>query len=316
MGRITVAAPRLVILHRLVIASLTARLTLALVTATAGVADEPSPGPDARDSASETAAATPSAAAEPPSSREVAGDAEPTGPSEPRSSHDITGDAEPPSSQDDSGGAEPTGPSESSEVADQDAPPRRRFMVGLEGLVVQAPALRSDAVRFDPRFIGRNVSLAGLGVLGRLRVHPRIAVEATVRSGSVRYAGRETDEQDDVVSQDQVMADLGVLLFVARGELAHLAFDAGIGGMGTRVKYELDREGTQLFGSGLVRVGADVEFLVKRIAFVVSVRGYGAFTDRDRARNRGPLLQGKTLRSPVPTLSTMLVGSAGVAYRF
>ncbi len=168
---------------------------------------------------------------------------------------------------------------------------------------------------FDPRFIGRSVSLGGLGLLGRLRVHPRIGVEAVVRSGSVRYAGRE-GEDDDVVSHDQVMADLGVLLFVARGDLAHLAFDAGIGGMGTRISYELDRDGTQLFGSGFTRVGADAEFLVKRIAFVLSVRAYGVFTDRSRVRNRGELMVGKSPVAPVPALQTYLVASGGIAYRF
>src|SRR5690606_38864063 len=184
-----------------------------------------------------------------------------------------------------------------------------------EGVVVQAPPLRPQIVRFDPRFLGRSVSLGGLGLLGRLRLHPRIAVETTVRSGSVRYAGRG-DDSSAVVSQDQVMADLGVLLYVARGDMAQLAFDAGLGGMGTRVVYELDREGTQLFGSGLVRVGADAEFLVKRIAFVISVRSYGVFTGRDRVSNEGPLLEGKELAAPVPALQTFLVGSPGIGYRF
>ena len=199
-------------------------------------------------------------------------------------------------------------------LSDQ-TPLDRRFILGIEGVVIQAPPLRPDIVRFDPRFIGRSVSLAGLGLVARMRLHPRIGIEAVVRSGSVRYASRE-GENDDVVSQDQVMADLGVLLFVAQGEIAQLAFDAGLGGMGTRISYELEREGTQLFGSGLVRVGADAEFLVKRIAFVVSGRAYGVFTDRDRVRNRGDLLDGTTARSPVPALQTYLVGSGGIAYRF
>jgi hypothetical protein len=196
-----------------------------------------------------------------------------------------------------------------------DPVPERRFLLGVEGVVVQAPPLRPEIVRFDPRFLGRSVSLGGLGLLGRLQVHPRIAVETTVRSGSVRYAGRE-DEDKSIVSQDQVMADLGVLLYVARGDVAQIAFDAGMGGMGTRVVYELEREGTQLFGSGLVRVGVDAEFLFKRIAFVVSVRSYGVFTDRDRSSLRGALLAGKTLLAPVATFQTFLVASGGIAYRF
>jgi hypothetical protein len=193
--------------------------------------------------------------------------------------------------------------------------PERRFLLGVEGVVMQAPPLRPEIVRFDPRFLGRSASLGGLGLLGRLQLHPRIGIEAGVRSGSVRYAGRG-EEDGPVISQDQVMADVGVLLYVARGDIAQLAFDAGVGGMGTRVVYELDREGTQLFGSGLVRVGADVEFLVNRIAFVLSVRSYGVLTDRDRVRERGALLEGKGLRAPVPTLQTFLVASAGIAYRF
>jgi hypothetical protein len=196
-----------------------------------------------------------------------------------------------------------------------DPVPERRFLLGVEGVVVLAPPLRPEVVRFDPRFLGRSVSLGGLGLLGRLQLHPRIGVEAVVRSGSVRYAGRQ-DEDGPVVSQDQVMADLGVMLYVARGDIAQLAFDAGVGGMGTRVVYELEREGSQLFGSGLVRVGADAEFLFKRIAFTISVRSYGVFTDRDRVSQRGALLEGKALHAPVPTLATLLVASAGVAYRF
>jgi hypothetical protein len=86
--------------------------------------------------------------------------------------------------------------------------------------------------------------------------------------------------------------------------------------LGTRVVYELEREGTQLFGAGLVRVGADAEFLFKRIAFVVSVRSYGVFTDRDRSSLRGALLEGKTLLAPVATFQTFLVASGGIAYRF
>ncbi|MCA9712198.1 MAG: hypothetical protein KDK70_40555, partial [Myxococcales bacterium] len=199
--------------------------------------------------------------------------------------------------------------------ADDDTPLERRFILGIEGVVIQAPPLRPDVVHFDPRFIGRSVSLSGLGLLARLRLHPRIGVEAVVRSGSVRYASRE-GEDEAVVSQDQVMADLGVLLFVARGDVAHLGFDAGLGGLGTRVSYELSRTGTQLFGSGLVRVGADAEFLVKRVAFVLSLRAYGVFTDPDRVRNRGELLADKVVRSPVPALQTYLVASGGIAYRF
>ena len=297
---ITVADARLVILRKPVIASLPTRLALALLAAPPSA--DGGTGPASTQTADAQVATTSSRghSAGPAEVDEVA----------PRSGADAPVTAEPSADADNP-----------PQVEDEDEailarPPQRRFMLGLEGLVVQAPPLRPDAVSLDPRFLGRSVSLAGLGIFGRVRLHHRVAVETTVRSGSVRYAGRQSDADDDVVSHDQVMADVGVLLFVARGEIAQLAFDGGLGAMGSRVKYELDREGTQLFASGLVRVGADAEFLVKRIAFVVSVRAYGAFTNRDRVRNQGPLLEGRTLRSPVPALQTMLVGSAGVAYRF
>jgi|GEM_PF-2856968 len=195
---------------------------------------------------------------------------------------------------------------------------RRKFLVGVEGLIAQAPPLRPRIIDLDPRFLGRFVALGGFGLFGRYRPVPLIGVEAGVRSASLRYADRDSD---GVTSQDNVLADVGVLMYVARGEVAQFAFDAGIGGMWGRIAYEpaSGENGTQTYGSGLVRVGADAEFLVKRIAFTLSVRMLGVFTDPARAKASGALFEGTRLElreAPVPRTQTWLVGSAGIAYRF
>lgn len=195
---------------------------------------------------------------------------------------------------------------------------RRRFLVGIEGVVMQAPPLRPGVVRLDPRFVGRTVALGGLGLFGRFRPVPILALDLGVRSGSLRY----TDRGDDgIIAEDHVLAEAGVLLFVARGDVAQFAFDGGIGGAFNRVEYQPagGPSGKQVFGSGLVRAGGDVEFVLKRVAIVLSLRAYGVFTDRDRVDNSGELLEEATpaaRKAPVPALQTWLVGSAGVAYRF
>lgn len=228
-------------------------------------------------------------------------------------------------------------PTDEAEGADPDAgadpdepPPRRRrrgfaaistpgdgrkFLVGIEGVVMQAPVLRTEAARLDPRFIGRSVVLGGLGILGRYRPVPVIGFDVSVRSGSLRYTDRD---DESLIATDHVMAEAGVLVYLIRAESTQLAIDGGLGGAFNRVEYDLvDRpSGVQTFGSGLVRAGADIEFSFKRIAVLLSLRSYGVFTDRDRVRNRGALLQGTNARGPLPTLSTWLVGSAGIAYRF
>jgi hypothetical protein len=193
----------------------------------------------------------------------------------------------------------------------------RRFMVGLEAVGLQVPALRSMVADIDPRFVGSTATMGGAGLFGRFRAVPLVAVELAVRSGSVRY---RDDADDDVVSQDLILADTGVLLYLARGEVGQLALDAGIGGIFNRVKYELaDREGTQAFGSGFVRVGVDAEFLVKRVAFVLSLRSYGVFTVRENVRNKGEIMaqaSADARRAPAPALQTFVAAAAGVAYRF
>ena len=195
---------------------------------------------------------------------------------------------------------------------------RRRFLVGIEGVVMQAPPLRPSIVRVDPRFVGRTVALGGLGIFGRFRPMPIVAFDLSVRSGSLRLTDRD---DDSVIAQDHVLAEAGVLLFVARGDVAQFAFDGGVGGAFNRIGYDPEGgpSGRQIFGSGLVRVGGDVEFVLKRVAIVLSLRAYGVFTDRDNVDEKGELFEDapEALRkAPVPTMQTWLVGSAGVAYRF
>lgn len=211
----------------------------------------------------------------------------------------------------------PFAPAEDEDAVDE-TPDRRRFMIGLQGVVFQAPPLRTTLLWVDPRFVGRSVALGGVGLFGRFRPRPIVGFDVGVRSGSLRYSD---DDNDTVILQDQVMADLGVLLFLGRGKIAQLAVAGGLGGMFNRVGYDVENgpDGRQIFGSGLVYVGAEAEFLVKRVAFVLSFRSYGVFTDRDAVNDKGPIFASASSEdrlAPVPTLQTALVGAAGIAYRF
>ena len=194
-------------------------------------------------------------------------------------------------------------------------PGNRKWMVGIEGVVMQAPPLRTEVVTIDARFVGRSVALGGLGVFGRYRPLSIVGFDLAIRSGSVRYGGRG---DDSVTSQDQVMIDPGVMLYVGRGDVAQFAFSGGLGAMFTRIGYDLDNgpDGRQFFGSGLVRAGAEAEFIVKRVAFVLAFRTYGIFTDRSIVTNRGELFDVTGRDAPVAAVQTVLVGSAGIAYRF
>jgi hypothetical protein len=211
----------------------------------------------------------------------------------------------------------PVGVSGSARAGADSAARARRFMVGLEGVGMQVPTLKTPIATVDPRFVGSTTTLGGVGLFGRFRPRPIVGVDLGVRSGSVRYKG---EEDDDVMSQDLLAVDAGVLLYLAHGEVGQLALGAGMGGLCHRVRYEFDdRRGTQTFGSGLVRLGADAEFLVKRVAFVLSLRSYGVFTARDNVANRGAIMRDASenaRRAPVETLQTFVVASAGVAYRF
>jgi hypothetical protein len=219
------------------------------------------------------------------------------------------------------GAAAKPGKGDSAEPADKDPGDTgvkpRRFMLGLEAVGLQVPALRTRVANIDPRYVGSTATMGGAGLLGRFRPVPLVGLELGVRSGSVRY---RNDGNDDVVSQDLVLADAGVLLYLARGEVGQLALDGGIGGIYNRVKYELaEQEGIQAFGSGFVRVGVDAEFLVKRVAFVLSLRSYGVFTVRENVKNKGEIMARASASdrlAPAPTLQTFVAAAAGVAYRF
>jgi len=190
-------------------------------------------------------------------------------------------------------------------------------MIGIEAVAIQAPPLHTHLIRFDRRYIGQNTTLGGAGIFGRWRANDRIALDLGVRSGSLRVQR----ESDDLVAQDLLIAELGALLYLAHGEIGHLAIDGGLGGLGHQIRYSRSDglEGTQRVGALLFRVGVDVEILLKRLAFVISLRAYGVITDRKRTQSRGAIFEGEDPAyrlAPVPVFQTNMVGTAGVAYRF
>lgn len=191
----------------------------------------------------------------------------------------------------------------------------RRVLIAIEGVAMQVPTLRPDVVTLDRRFLGATTTLGGAGLLTRFRPNPWIAIEGGIRTGSVRY--RSFADETLQVSQDLVLFEAGVLLYVARGRYAHLGVDAGGGGFYNRLRYvTVDSEGVQSYGSGALRVGLNLEVLLRRIAFVFSLRSYGLIASR-YARVSGPLFDGsETTQTPVAHLQTYLVGSFGVGYRF
>lgn len=199
------------------------------------------------------------------------------------------------------------------------APPDgRAFALGVEGTILTAPPLRTRVVYVDPRFVGRSTALGGLGVFGRYRPLSFIGFDANIRTGSMRLRAQD---DDTTISTDQVLADLGALLYLGRGKVSQFALSGGLGGQFQRVRYELDSglRGTQSFGAFTIRVGAEAEFLVNRVAFVLSFRTYGVVTPRKNARSSGALFDGRSgedTYAPVAALQTYLAGSAGIAYRF
>lgn len=197
-------------------------------------------------------------------------------------------------------------------------PDGRKFMVGIDGTIVQASPIRAEVVRLDPRFVGRSVAMGGLGLFGRYRPISLIGFDLGAHSGSLRY--RDPDDDDaGSVARDQVLIDAAVLLYLGRGEVAQFAVSSGLGGVYNRIGYAAadGREGRQTFGSAAFRLGAEAEFLVKRVAFVLSFRSYALLTDRDRVRGSGALVETSDVsRAPVPTFATQLLGSAGIAFRF
>ena len=197
-------------------------------------------------------------------------------------------------------------------------PSTRRFMVGLEGVALQTAPLHTRLIRFDRRYIGQNTTLGGAGIFGRWRANDRVALDLGVRSGTLRV---ERAEGEELVAQDLLLAELGALLYIAHGEIGHLAVDGGVGGLGNQIRYSGSdgREGTQRVGAALFRAGLDIELLLNRLAFVISLRAYGVITDRKRTRSEGTIFEGvePSLRlAPVPVFQTHMIGAAGVAYRF
>jgi hypothetical protein len=202
-------------------------------------------------------------------------------------------------------------------AAAADRPPRvRKFLLGVEGIGLQVPALRPKIAALDTRYLGPTVTLGGIGVIGRWQVVPLVALELAVRSGSLRYHTR-----GDVISQDMLLAEAGALLYLLRNSIGHLALDGGAGGLVHAIRYDLhDRpRGSQRVGAALIHVGVDLEVRLRRIAFTASLRSYGVISDVARTRAHGALFDGvpeSQRRAPVAVFSTYLLGSVGIAYRF
>lgn len=197
-------------------------------------------------------------------------------------------------------------------------PDGRPFALGVEGTILTTPPLRTRVVYVDPRFVGRSTALGGLGVFGRYRPLSFIGFDANVRTGSMRLRAQDNDT---TISTDQVLADVGALLYLGRGKVSQFALSSGLGGQFQRVRYDLDSglRGTQSFGAFTIRVGAEAEFLVNRVAFVLSFRTYGVVTARKNTRSAGALFDGRSgedTYAPVAAFQTYLAGSAGIAYRF
>lgn len=195
-------------------------------------------------------------------------------------------------------------------------PRARRFMLGIEGVGLQVPALRPRITALDARYLGSSVTLGGVGLVGRWHVVPLVGLELGVRSGSLRYRGGQ-----GLISQDMVLIEAGTLLYLARGAIGHLALDGGGGGLLHAIRYELDGRpgGSQIVGAALLHVGVDLELRLRRVAFTASLRAYGVISDVARTRTRGALFEGVSERlrqAPVATFQTYLLGSVGIAYRF
>lgn len=194
----------------------------------------------------------------------------------------------------------------------------RRFLVGLEGVGTQVPVPRSDVFRIDPRFSGDSGTLIGLGLVGRYRPIELISLEATLRSGSIRYRR----EDGDTLLQDLLLADLGLILWLARGKVGQFGLDAGWGGAFNQIRTTFGEEtSSQRYGSATFRAGADVELRGRRLAFIMALRGYGVLTDPRAVSNRGALFEGLAGsdvggRAPSPVFQAWVAGSLGIAYRF
>lgn len=199
-----------------------------------------------------------------------------------------------------------------------DLPPQsRRFVLGVSGVIVSAPPIDPDVVSLDPRQTGRTATLAGGGLWGRYRPVSMLGVELGVHTGSVRYRSN-SNTSDLLISHTQVLIDGAALLYLGRGAVAQFALSGGIGGLISTVGYEQGNlDGSQTWGSAVFRIGGEVEFLLKRVAFTLSLRNYAVLTKRDHVRNRGEfVMRSATRLAPVATFQSMVFASIGVAYRF
>ena len=202
---------------------------------------------------------------------------------------------------------------------DRDSPsarPTRRWSFGLQGVGMQVPVLDSPLARIDPRFVGRSVTMIGVGLQGRFTPVHLLSLEVGTWSGSVRY--RDGDRAS--VAHDVVLTDIGTVLWVWSSQAGRFGIDGGGGAGFNLARYDLQSgEGRQRWASGFVRSGLDVEVLTRRVSFSFAVRFFGVMTDRRSVANRGEVLagaSGEAERAPVATFQTYVVGSAGVAYRF
>lgn len=221
------------------------------------------------------------------------------------------------------------------------------FLLALGVTGLQVPIVRPSVVRLDPRATGRATTMIGGAASLRwvprvndtVRGGPWIGLDVGFRSGSVRFRDATEEgaadspppatSQPNTLSSAKVAHDVfafetAALLYLAKSQFARLAVDAGGGGMVQLVRYDLAADdASQRFGSGFVRLGATVEVLVSRVAFVFDLRGYGVVTDRRAVVSRGAVFSDEAkaanperARAPVATMQTMLVGSAGLAVRF
>lgn len=208
--------------------------------------------------------------------------------------------------------ADPSPAGWQSSQAKRRAPPlhARPWIIGVEAVVLETAPLRPDVVTLAGPRPRRSITMAGVGGFVRYMPIRFIGFDVGVHSASARYRSNAAGES---VSHNQLLLDAGVLLYLGRGEIAQFALSGGAGGQLARVDYDFGEsaQGVQRYGSALLRLGAEAEFHYKRFAFLMSARGYGVYTDRDRVRGDSELG-----RAPVTTLQAYILGSAGLAIRF
>jgi hypothetical protein len=153
-------------------------------------------------------------------------------------------------------------------------------------------------------------------VFFRFRPVPIVGFDLSITSGSLRYKDSASGLR---IRQDHALWSVGMLLYLTQSKVAQFALSGGTGALAHVVRYDgRARDGKQVFGSGLVFVGAEGEFLLKRVGFILSIRMYGIGTPRS-TRTSGQLFEGASSgekRAPLPRFQTALLASAGVSIRF